>query len=108
MPRLIQERRDRHKSCQAPRTPSHLAEEKEQIWPQVGSGLRSFDPPLGTACAGTDLGQPGATGSLVNQAFEASASSLGGPEHPELLAAGVPPPWSGVSRADWGLIYRAS
>lgn len=46
------------------------------------------------AGAGAALGQPGATGSLVNQApaFEASASSLGEPEQLDLLAAGAPPP----------------
>ena len=59
------------------------------------------------AGAGAALGQPGAAGSLVNQApaFEASASSLGEPEQLDLLAAGSPPPWSGVSRSDGGLIY---
>ena len=54
------------------------------------------------------LGQPGATGCLVNQAlaFEASVSSLGEPEQLDLLATGAPLPWSGVSSSDCGLIYR--
>lgn len=60
------------------------------------------------AGAGTDPGQHGATGGLVNQAsaFEASKSSLGEPQQLDLLMAGAHPPWSGVSRGDWGLIYR--
>lgn len=63
--------------------------------------------PLG-ASAGTDPGQHGATGGLVNQAsaFEASKSSLGEPEQLDLLTAGARPPWPGVSRGDCSLIYR--
>lgn len=60
-------------------------------------GLRSFDhlwtnAQLGAA-AGAALGQPGATGSLINQAlaFEASAGSQGEPERLHLLAAGSLP-----------------
>lgn len=46
------------------------------------------------AGAGTDPGQHGATGGLVNQAsaFEASKSSLGEPEQLDLLTAGARPP----------------
>lgn len=49
------------------------------------------------AGSGTDLGQLGASGSLINQApaFEASANSLGA-KQPDLPSAGAPPPGSGV------------
>lgn len=71
MSRLTQELGERHISCQVWLTPSHLAGRRNSSGPKLGLASDPLTYPWTAAqfgaCADTDLGQPGAAGSLINQ-----------------------------------------